>query len=119
MSAIRRFYLAGPMTGIEGHNFTVFDKATLELRNLGYEVISTAEIARSLPGTPGDLPYHTYVREDLKGLLECTDIVMLPGWGGSRGARRELEIADFLFMKCWRYVGNGALQRMEYGDQRV
>lgn len=107
------------MTGIEGHNFKVFDHHAKELRGRGYNVVSPAEIARTLPGNPGDLPYHEYVRADLKGLLECTDLVLLPGWRGSRGAMKELDIADFLYMRVWRIESDGSLARMEYGDTRV
>lgn len=115
----RKYYLAGPMSGIEGHNFKRFDEFARELRARGYDIVNPAEIARTLPGEPGDLPYHEYVRADLKGLLECTDIVMMPGWGGSRGAKRELDIADFLFMRVWKLNENFSLERMDYGDTQV
>lgn len=114
-----KLYLAGPMTGIEGHNFKAFDEAAKKLRDLGFTVVSPADIARSLPGEPGSLPYVMYAREDLKALLDCTDIAVLPGWRNSRGARNELHIADFLRMKCWEYLDGGALRRMEFGDQLV
>lgn len=115
----RRYYLAGPMTGIEGHNFRSFDKFAKELRERGYEVVSPAEIARTLPGEPGDLPYTEYVRADLRELLNCTDLVLLPGWRGSRGAMMELNIAEFLHMKVWSINSNKFLVREEYGDTSV
>lgn len=115
----RKYYLAGPMTGIDGHNFKEFDKFASGLRNLGYEVVSPAEIARSLPGLPGDLPYYEYVRADLRELMSCTDLVLLPGWRSSRGASMELKIADFVYMRVWRVEAGFGLSRMEYGDQRV
>ena len=115
----RKYYIAGPMTGIEGHNFKRFDEFTLELRKQGYDVVSPAEIARELPGEPGDLPYQDYVRADLKRLLECTDLVLMPGWRASRGALMELSIADFLKCRVWTINNRFGLERAEYGDQSV
>ncbi|QDF18267.1 hypothetical protein SEA_DAKITI_54 [Gordonia phage Dakiti] len=115
----RKFYIAGPMTGIEGHNFARFDLFTKELRNQGYDVVSPAEIARTLPGNPGDLPYQDYVRADLKEMLDCTDLVLMPGWGGSRGAQMELDIAIFLNMRVWKINETFKLMRTQYGDTRV
>lgn len=117
--SLNRYYIAGPMSGIEGHNFKEFDKYAKGLRNVGYDIVSPAEIARSLPGEPGDLPYHTYVREDIKAMLDCTDIIMLPGWRGSRGAKRELDLADFLQFRVWSVEPNFTLVRMSYGDVSV
>ncbi|QAX94334.1 hypothetical protein SEA_GUILLAUME_51 [Gordonia phage Guillaume] len=115
----KKYYLAGPMTGVEGHNFERFDLFARGLRKFGYEVVSPAEIARTLPGEPGDLPYQVYVREDLKGLLECTDLVLMPGWRGSRGAMMELNIAEFLHMRVWEVSETYRLIRTSYGDTRV
>ncbi|QRI45637.1 hypothetical protein SEA_ROYALG_53 [Gordonia phage RoyalG] len=115
----RKFYLAGPMTGIEGYNFSTFDFYAKELRSQGYTVVSPAEIARELPGEPGSLPYTDYVRADLKELIECSDLVLIPGWGGSRGARAELDLAIFLNMRVWKITEALKLMRTSYGDTRV
>lgn len=119
LDTLRKYYLAGPMTGIEGHNFKTFDFFAAELRNRGYTVVSPAEIARSLPGEPGSLPYEEYVKADLKEMLDCTDLVLLPGWRGSRGAMRELDLAEFLNYRVWRVESDSSLIRTEYGDTRV
>lgn len=115
----RTYYLAGPMTGIEGHNFDKFDYFAGELRNRGYNIVSPAEIARSLPGKPGDLPYYEYIRADLKKLLECTDLILMPGWRGSRGALKELDIAEFINMRVWTIDQYVRLIRADYGDTSV
>lgn len=114
-----KYYLAGPMTGIEGYNFKRFDEFAKELRARNYEVISPAEIARTLPGEPGDLPYQEYVRADLKGLLQCSDLILIPGWRASRGAMMELNIADFLKMRVWTINSDYSLKRENYGDTSV
>ncbi|AKJ71844.1 hypothetical protein TIN4_47 [Tsukamurella phage TIN4] len=119
LDALRKYYIAGPMTGIKGHNFEAFDAAAAALRGRGYTVVSPAEIARELPGEPGSLPYHEYVRADLRKLLDCTDLVLLPGWRNSRGAMRELDLAEFLHFRVWKIEADTSLVRTEYGDTRV
>lgn len=114
-------YLAGPMTGIEGFNYNKFDEVAKQLRDLGHEVVSPAEIGReiSLPGKPGDLPYADYVKSNLKAMLDCDELVLLPRWRGSRGARMEVQVADFTKMKIWQLRPDGGLERMNLGDQEL
>lgn len=120
MSALEKWYLAGPMTGHDDYNYPNFDKFSAELRTRGYQVVSPAEIGRELPGEPGSLPYYIYVREGLRGLLDCQHLVLMPGWTESRGARKELDIADFLDMKIWHIHEDGKLIRNTvYGNQDV
>ena len=76
-------YLSGPMTNdpnyrenllIKKHNLTS-DQAFLdENRNL-------------------------FLREDVKAMLDCTKVVMLPGWKKSKGAKLERKIAEMLGME--------------------
>lgn len=39
------------------------------------------------------------MRADLRALLDCDVVALLPGWEQSRGARREVSIADDLGMR--------------------
>lgn len=119
ISTLRRLYIAGPMSGKKDHNFGAFDEAAVALRKAGYEVVSPAETARALPGAPGSLPYEVYARESLRAMLDCTDLVLLNGWRGSRGAMNELNVADFLKFKVWSLGAQGQLHRLEYGDRSV
>lgn len=112
-----QYYLAGPMSGIAGHNFKTFDAIAQALRKRGYRVVNPAELTRQLPGQPGDLPYETYVRHDFKHLLDCTDLVLMGGWMKSRGARMELVIAEFLKMRVWYVNADFKLSRMPYGNR--
>lgn len=84
----RMVYLSGPMTGCDSLNFPAFHAEAKRLRGLGYEVVNPAEL-NPIPGTP----WHACLRADLKALLDCDAIVMLPGWEGSAGAHLEMHVA--------------------------
>jgi len=91
-----RVYVSGPMTGLPNLNFPAFHKAAASLRASGYEVVNPAELDES-DGV--DLPWADYLRRDIRYLLDCTHIALLPGWENSRGARLEKHIADELGMR--------------------
>lgn len=88
----RSYYLAGPMSGYPDGNYPAFTAAAAALRRRGYTVVSPHE----LHGGDVTLPYAHYIREDLRALLECDAIVLLPGWQNSRGAVLEQHTAHTL-----------------------
>ena len=89
-------YLSGPMTGIQDHNFPLFNAVAHKLRAANAIVYNPAE---HFSGRV-DLPRHEYMAEDFRKLLEVASadtpvkgIVLLPGWTGSKGARAEVVVA--------------------------
>jgi hypothetical protein len=89
-----RIYIAGPMTGKPELNFPVFHAQAARLRADGWEVVNPAEI--NADQTAGWLPC---MRADIKHLVDCDAILMLPGWEWSKGASLEHHIAERLGMK--------------------
>ena len=87
-------YISGPMTGLPELNFPAFHLKAKELRAEGRAVVNPAEIDEA-PGRP----WHEYMRKDIRLLMDCDTIHMLPGWENSKGARLELHIARELGMK--------------------
>lgn len=77
-----RLYLSGGMSGIPEFNFPAFNALAKELRGKGYEVINPAE-----HGAKDS--WEQYLAYDLKLLLQCDAIVMLPEWEQSKGAKLE------------------------------
>jgi hypothetical protein len=92
----KKFYLSGPMSNIEHHNFPAFDAACETLRRRGLSILSPHEVAHDHEnGVVGSLPWNTYLHRDLLEMLQtkCTGIILLPGWSKSNGAKLELQLA--------------------------
>lgn len=107
-----RVYVAGPMSGYPEHNFPLFDKVTNWLRALNpddWTVISPAELTRQdevMTGVPaGKQDWRYYMELDIRELLLCDGIVMLPGWRASRGATLEYQVACGLGLAIDEYIG--------------
>lgn len=89
------------MSGIPKFNFPAFYAAAKDLRSVGYEIVSPAELddadhageaLRSASGAPGDstTTWGKCLGRDVQLIAdECSGIVFLPAWEGSRGARLE------------------------------
>lgn len=105
-------YIAGPMRGIAWFNYPMFDRIAKQLRDQGCEVISPADEDRKQDGFdpfknpdyanpnacqfPSEMDFHKTVRRCLEAVLQCEEIVLLPGWQRSSGAVAELTLAMWL-----------------------
>lgn len=96
------YYVAGPMTGVEDHNYPAFNEATATLRAAGHEVLNPAENDDGNQHA-GDWTY--YMRQDLRHLSHTDALVMLPGWRTSRGATLEAHIARQFGLPLYRLAG--------------
>ena len=90
---MKRIYVAGPMTNYVDLNFPAFHAESARLRALGFDVVNPAEINMD-PTTP----WAKCMRDDIKELVTCDAIVLLPNWKTSRGATLEHHIAERLEM---------------------
>jgi hypothetical protein len=72
--------------------------APCELKNceIGYEGVNLAEMDAN---DPEPLTWEQYLRRDIRVLLDCDGIALLPGWERSRGAQLEAHIAHALGMR--------------------
>jgi len=91
MKLAQPIYLSGPMSGYENYNHAAFTEACVQLRELGYEVISPYEAGEE----PG-LTWADYIRKDLPMLARARSVVVLPNWQCSRGSVLEIGIAHAL-----------------------
>ena len=89
-----RVYVAGPMTGIPGHNFPAFNAAADALRAEGWHVENPAD-----HGVVNGVTWADYMHADVCMLASCGAIYLLPGWSESRGASLEAHIAAALGMQ--------------------
>ena len=86
-----RIYIAGPMSGLPELNYPAFHSMAEKLRNRGHQVENPAENPIPACGT-----WEGYMRLALAQLLTCETIVLLHGWGDSRGAKIEYRLAGDL-----------------------
>lgn len=98
-----KVYIAGPMTGIEEHNFPAFNEAAQRYRSYGLEVFNPAEN----DGGSRDKDWSFYMHLDLPQLLQCDCIVVLPGWEDSDGASIEVFLAQKLKKPVYKYKNVG------------
>lgn len=80
-----RVYVSGPMSGLPKNNVPAFNAAAKKLRRLGYDVVNPAELDAGEPC----LTWEECLRRDLKWLVTCDAIALLPGWKKSKGANLE------------------------------
>jgi hypothetical protein len=92
------------MTGIPEHNYPAFAYVATALRAKGIDVRSPHE----LDGGSMDKTWSWYMREALKMMLECDEVVLLPAWETSRGARLERLVADALGIAVSEWQGSAA-----------
>lgn len=94
----KKIYISGP---ISGHDLEarrrVFSDVAKTAAALGFEPVSPFD-----NGVPEDAPWEDHMRADIKMLLDCHAILMLPGWKDSKGACTELIIANTLNMQTFK-----------------
>lgn len=107
-----RVYIAGPMTGIPLYNFPAFDRAAVQWRAEGWDVVSPADLTREYwrrefgaefdpentdPSiAAGGNVYREFLKEDVRAITNCDAIALLPGWERSEGVALELTVARAL-----------------------
>lgn len=111
-------YLAGPMTGYDLFNFPAFDAGKAILEELGFDVISPADLDRAVGIDPAKGPVEvtaeamlSIIRRDVEAILslqaERGDVIcMMPGWEMSKGARAELALAKWHGLSAITLDGN-------------
>lgn len=93
-----KLYLAGAITGNRDYK-EEFGICAQDLREAGYEVVSPVEIDPVEHGdeihdwTPETETYRQYLRTDAAELLGCDGVALIPGFEGSNGVRKEIQLA--------------------------
>jgi nucleoside 2-deoxyribosyltransferase len=104
-----KVYLAGPMRGLSGWNFEVFDAAEARWRSAGHQTFSPAQIARvlqygPLEGETSNEHLRHVIHMDVVCVMSADGIALLPGWEGSAGVMVELSLALFLGLPVYDAV---------------
>jgi len=93
-TGMKRVYIAGPMTGLPDLNFPAFHSQAARYRARGIEVVNPAEI-----NSDPNAKWVDCMRADIRELVTCDGVVMLPGWAHSKGATLEHYIARSLDLR--------------------
>lgn len=114
MGQPRKYYLAGPMTGLPYANIPTFDAAAADLRSRGYDITSPAELddaqvrkesVEDSTGLKHSGSWGEFLARDVKLISdELNAVVVLPGWGNSRGANLEVYVAITCGYPLYRYA---------------
>ena len=89
-------YIAGPMSNIPDNNRPMFNTFAETLRAAGFTVVNPAEYGA--PSADGKAGYLDLLREDIRQMLTCDGVCIMPDWWASNGARKEVDLAGHLGM---------------------
>jgi len=96
---VKKYYLAGPMTGYQEFNVPAFLQAKEELEKQGFDI----ELPADIENKEIDGDWSDFLAEDIKLICKkCVGIILLPEWIRSRGAKLE--------------VACGLMQSLKYPD---
>lgn len=90
-----RIYISGPITGQPDANWTAFYRAAKALASAGHEPVNPHCLDHDHGGT-----WQDFMRVDIRALVTCHAVALLPGGHTSRGAKLEASIAAALGMEC-------------------
>ena len=88
-----KVYISGAISN-QANPRPAFDNAAQALRAAGHEVINPYDLDHSTHGRA----WADFMRVDIKALMDCDAVAMLPGWRGSKGASIECSLAQDLGM---------------------
>jgi len=87
---VRRLYLSGKITGNENYKED-FAAARAKLENAGYDVCDPTTF-----DFPEDVPWANAMKYDIREMLHCDGVALLPSWEESKGACLEVRLAKDL-----------------------
>lgn len=84
----KKWYIAGPMSGMPRLNRPAFYEAATKLRKAGHKAVNPFEL-----GVEDGKQIRDYMKVDIPAMLECDGVALLEGWEKSQGARLEALMA--------------------------
>ena len=94
-------YICGPMRSMPQLNHPAFFEAEDTLKKRGYNVINPARMDQELGLDPHNSQMDSKfiedcARRDIDAVFECDELVLLPNWEKSKGAKAEIAVAQWL-----------------------
>jgi DNA-binding CsgD family transcriptional regulator len=110
-----KVYISGKITDEAYHHVVdKFQAASTFLQSLGHEVVNPVDLISDLT-----MPWEQCMKIDIKELVGCDAIALLPCWKNSRGAKIEKQIASELGLHVLTlgYHGNNCIMRPHLTEQ--
>ena len=105
-----RLYVIGPVTGIEDDNRPAFEEAAEALADAGYDPLIPHWFV------PEGAPWDKAMRRSIETMLKCDGVAALEGFGASRGARIEADLAASLDIPVKTVAGSARWKQVgKYG----
>ena len=89
----KKVYISGKITGIEDVAPQLFAEAEELITQAGFEAVNPMTIPHD-----HDLSWGSYMRADIKAMLDCDYVFTLDNWSHSKGAFIEVVLAKHLEM---------------------
>jgi hypothetical protein len=118
-------YLSGPISGMGGLQVRrAFSEARDHAWKHGFKVVDPTLIdprehdGACPPGRTGMGGHNEacHFRSDIKALVECDAILLLPGWVHSWGVRLELQIATTIGLEVWEQMASGSIYPLAWDN---
>lgn len=101
----KKVYISGPIAHYDiEERKKVFDIVASTLRGMGYIPVNPFCNPLHLNGRE-DADWRDHMREDIKMLLDCDYIALLPDWEKSKGCKLELDVASSCGIKIFTEDG--------------
>ena len=89
----KTIYIAGPMNGLPGNNFSKFFDAEARLISDGWDPINPSRFSGVFGERPKEKMLDACCAAERAAIPHCDAIYLLKGWENSKGAKRELAVA--------------------------
>lgn len=97
-----KVYISGPIAHYDVEERKAYFNAVAErLRTKGYIPVNPFENPLWLSGN-GNADWREHMKEDIRMLLDCDFITLLPNWEKSKGCKLELDVASSCGIELFR-----------------
>jgi hypothetical protein len=114
-------YICGPMRSMPQLNHPAFFEAEDTLKKRGHNVINPARMDQELGLDPHNSQMDSKfiedcARRDIDAVFECDELVLLPNWEKSKGAKAEIAVAQWLSKPIRLYPSMVKLEKEDVCD---
>jgi hypothetical protein len=114
-------YICGPMRSMPQLNHPAFFEAEETLKKRGHNVINPARMDQELGLDPHNSQMDSKfiedcARRDVDAVFECDELVLLPNWEKSKGAKAEIAVAQWLSKPIRLYPSMVKLEKEDVCD---